>query len=379
MSQRGPFIFLVVMLIAIGLVAATVRHQTYDIPWLPGTEAEIWQVEARVQFTAKDGPSQVLLTLPPQQSGYEVIGESAASSGWGFSIDAAHTQRRAHWSQRQATGEQTMFYKLDLATNDKAHAEAAPAPAPSIAWDEPYATAVNDLLAAVVPISADPLTLASQLIQVFNTTPVNPNLNLLLGTYSRVELLTRIIQTTGTQARGIQVLELEDGRRRQDLTDYIQVWHEDAWHLYHPSEGIVGDQTGLLLWQTGTPAVLEVQGGTNSRVSFSMISQTRSALLLAQEQAGDLALSLYNLPIAEQGMFKLIMLLPVGALVVVLLRILVGIRTSGTFMPVLIALAFLQTELIPGLVAFIIVVMMGLVIRSYLSSLNLPCSAMGRL
>ncbi len=65
------------------------------------------------------------------------------------------------------------------------------------------------------------------------------------------------------------------------------------------------------------------------------------------------------------------MLLPVGALVVVLLRVLVGIRTSGTFMPVLIALAFLQTELLPGLASFIIVVAIGLFIRSYLSALNL--------
>ena len=40
-------------------------------------------------------------------------------------------------------------------------------------------------------------------------------------------------------------------------------------------------------------------------------------------------------------------------------------------MPVLIALAFLQTELLPGLISFVLVVIMGLFIRSYLSSLNL--------
>ena len=101
-------------------------------------------------------------------------------------------------------------------------------------------------------------------------------------------------------------------------------------------------------------------------------------MLVAQEKVGDLVLSLYNLPIAEQGMFKLIMLLPIGALVVVFLRILIGIRTSGTFMPVLIALAFLQTELLPGLISFVLVVIMGLFIRSYLSSLNLlPVARIG--
>ncbi len=371
MTQRGPFLFLVFMLIVLGIGAATFRHETYNIPWLPGSESRIWQVEARIQFTADDTPAQVLLTLPPPQSGFEVIGESAASSGWGFSIDSTESQRRAQWSQRQANGEQTLFYKLVLTTNDATQSAEEPEPTGNIVWDEPYATAVNHLLATVIPTTADPLTLTIQLIQSFNRTPVDPNLNLLLDDFDRVELLTRIVQTTGTPARRIQVLELQDGRRRQGLTDYLQVWHDDNWHLFDPDEGVVSPRNDLLLWQTGTPAVLEVQGGRNSRVSFSMISQTRSALLLAQEQAGELALSLYNLPIAEQGMFQLIMLLPVGAFVVVLLRVLVGIRTSGTFMPVLIALAFLQTDLLPGLASFIIVVAIGLFIRTYLSALNL--------
>jgi hypothetical protein len=53
------------------------------------------------------------------------------------------------------------------------------------------------------------------------------------------------------------------------------------------------------------------------------------------------------------------------------MRILVGIKTSGTFMPVLIAVAFVQTSLLPGLAAFIGVVTLGLLMRGYLSSLNL--------
>lgn len=70
-------------------------------------------------------------------------------------------------------------------------------------------------------------------------------------------------------------------------------------------------------------------------------------------------------------MFKLIMLLPVGALVVVFMRVIVGLPTSGTFMPVLIALAFLQTTLVPGVLGFVLIVAVGLLIRSYLSNLNL--------
>ena len=80
---------------------------------------------------------------------------------------------------------------------------------------------------------------------------------------------------------------------------------------------------------------------------------------------------LYNLPLAEQNLFKGILLLPIGALVVVFLRVIIGLKCSGTFMPILIATSFIQTELLNGVVGFLLIVSTGLVIRSYLSRLNL--------
>jgi len=372
MNQTGPFLFLVLLLVILGIAAAEFRHQTYNIPWLPGAETQIWQVEARIEFTATGGASQVFLTLPPAQRGFAVVGEAAASSGWGFAIENTLEQRQAHWTQRQVSGRQVLFYKLDIAVSDADTWMLAPPQAfAAIAWDEPYQTAVSHLLDTILPITADAHTLTTQLIHAINRTPPDQNVSLLTSRYGRTDLLRRVLQTANVPARSVQVLELQDGRRRQGLSAYLQTWDGSDWRLYDPLLGEVGEHSNLLLWQTDTPGVLEVLGGANSRVSFSIISQTRSALLLAQEQVGDLALSLYNLPIAEQGMFKLIMLLPVGVLVVVLLSVLIGIRTSGTFMPVLIALAFLQTELLPGLASFIIVVAIGLSIRSYLSALNL--------
>jgi len=77
------------------------------------------------------------------------------------------------------------------------------------------------------------------------------------------------------------------------------------------------------------------------------------------------------LPISEQAIFRTLMLLPVGALVVVLLRVLVGLKTSGTFMPVLIALAFLEMSLLPGVITFLLIIAAGLMLRQLLAYLNL--------
>ena len=79
MNQSGPFLFLVILLIIVGLGAAQLRHSTYDIPWSPGTETEIWQVEARIEFDARGSATQVYLTLPPEQQGFAVVSEAAGS------------------------------------------------------------------------------------------------------------------------------------------------------------------------------------------------------------------------------------------------------------------------------------------------------------
>jgi hypothetical protein len=371
MTQRGPFIFVVLLLLTAGAGIAGFRQQEYRIPVLPGAQQTVWEVEARIEFRARGRATQAFLTLPPNQDGFRVISENPASSGFGFEIEAQGAQRRAHWSKRRARDEQILFYKLQLVRDPNYRVDPVPpTEIPTVAWDEPYETAALQIVETALPISADARTLTQQLINRMNLIPADQNVSLLLDRYDAPTLLANLLLAAEVAARKVEVLVLEDGRRRQSLRDYVQVWDDNRWYLFDTSSGQVTQMDNLLLWQTDTPAVLEVQGGSRSRVSFSMISQPRSMLALTEESPG-FGFSLYNLPIAEQGMFKLIMLLPVGALVVVFMRLIVGLATSGTFMPVLIALAFLQTELIPGVLSFVLVVAVGLLIRSYLSQLNL--------
>jgi hypothetical protein len=225
----------------------------------------------------------------------------------------------------------------------------------------------------VLPLSADAYTLARQLILEMNTVPRDQSVSLLRNQYPLPGLFADLLAQANIPARRVQGLMLEDGRRRQSLLELVQVWTGNDWQLFNPATGPITETANLLLWQTESPSVLEVVGGTRSRVSFSVMSQTRPSLELSQSRAASAtpALSLYSLPIEEQALFKLVLLLPVGALVVVFMRIMIGVQTSGTFMPVLIAMALLQTELIPGVIILLLIVMLGLLIRSYLSSLNL--------
>ncbi len=374
MSQRWPFLFFVAFLILAGILIALFRHQTYGVPFLPGQQQTVWQVEARISFNAQGGPAQVILTLPPEQSGYRIIDERSASTGYGFVVEEQAGQRYAHWTRRDVRGDQLLFYEVELVPDTSTAFQLPPPAEPDVVfWDEPYRTAALDVLGRVLPLSADEYSLAQQLVLEISSLPRDQSLALLANQFPLPTLFANLLAQANVPARRVQALVLEDGRRRQPLTELVQVWTGERWQLFNPNTGPVAATENLLLWQTETPAVLEVIGGTRSRVSFSVISQTRSSLELSQERAraGSTGLSLYSLPVEEQSVFKLVLLLPFGALVVVFMRIIIGVQTSGTFMPVLLALAFLQTELLPGVISLLVVVTLGLVIRSYLSSLNL--------
>ena len=375
MTQRGPFLFLVVILIGAGLTSAIFRHDHFNIPFLPGEQETIWQIEAKLSFWGDGEPVQAILSLPSNQADYRIVNENTVSSGYGFVIEEKNGQRRARWSKRDVRGEQTLYYKVELVGDTDPSRVSEPMPGvASIRLDEPYATAAQAIVDTVVPKSADALTLGQQLIREMTVVPHDQNVALLLDRFAMPVLFSDLLALANVPARRVEALILEEGRRRQSLVELVQVWQDGQWHLFNPMTGLITDTSNLLLWQTDTPSVLDVIGAKRSRITFAIISQTRPSLTLATSGAQGMeapSLSLYSLPVQEQNMFKLIMLLPVGALVVVVLRTLVGLKTSGTFMPVLIALAFLQTQLIPGVISFLMVIAVGLFIRSYLSTLNL--------
>jgi hypothetical protein len=81
--------------------------------------------------------------------------------------------------------------------------------------------------------------------------------------------------------------------------------------------------------------------------------------------------STLGLPLQTQSVYQILLVIPIGIFLLVVLRNVIGIRTFGTFMPVLIAMAFRQTELLWGLALFAAVLAMGLAVRFYLDQLKL--------
>jgi len=81
--------------------------------------------------------------------------------------------------------------------------------------------------------------------------------------------------------------------------------------------------------------------------------------------------SLYVLPVHFQGMIKILLLVPLGALIVAFCRTIIGIPTFGTFTPILLAIAFRDISLWLGLLLLVIVVFLGWMLRKGLDQLKI--------
>lgn len=374
--RRTPFYLLVALLVIAGSLLTWHRHVAFDVPWWPGEKRQIWSIEAKIEFMALGDPVKVNFAVPDTQPGFDRVGEHTASPGYGLSFIDSDGGRRAEWSIRRAFGQQTLYYQVDMLVNPETADEQIAIPPDLVTRVHnggPYATAAAELLQNARRRSADSYTLARELIGEFNSQ--GQSAQLLVQLKPRSAWLVDLLQRAGTPAREVLVLELEDGRRRQPLQSYLQVFNGNEYRLFNPSTGEQGRRANQLMWEYYSGPSLDLVGGRNSTIGFSMIDQEVPVRRMLQEglltEPGVLDFSIHSLPLSEQALFKGILSIPVGVMVVALLRILVGVRTSGTFMPVLIAMAFIQTSLVTGLVGFILIVGVGLVIRAYLSRLNL--------
>ncbi len=379
MASRGLFYFVTAVLFLVGILLIAYQKITFDVPFTPNLKKEIWTVEAKVEFEPKkDAAAEVILALPAVQPGFTQIKQNTASLGYGVNYVRRDGSNYVEWSKRDPAGLQTLYYSADILVDEDAESSSMIVPAIEPNTEpEPYNTAINEIAQTALSRSSNPYSFATQVIHELNQD--SETNSLLFSKYKRDELLVNILQVGNVHARTVGVLNLRDGRRNQRLKSYVAVFDNSEYKIFDPSNGSTGLTKNQLIWNDNGNSLLDITGGRNARISFTTLNSSVSAVAAGVKKANlDVAageelvpFSLSALPADEQSLFKNLLLLPIGVVIVVFLRVIVGIKTSGTFMPVLIAMSFLQTSLVFGLVGFIAIVGVGLIVRSWLSHLNL--------
>lgn len=379
MASRGVFYVVTLALFIAGLLLIIYQHLTFQIPVFPGKKSEVWTVEAKIEFEPSANTAATIdFAIPAIQPNFTQLKQNTSSLGYGTSYIQKQGANYIQWTKRNPVGLQTLYYRADFLYDANANNSSMTVPEIEESVEgEPYATAMDEINDAAYSKSSNPYSYAVQVINEINKK--SETTSLLLSKYTKSDLVVKILNRASIPARVVTVLELEDGRRNRSLKNMVAVFDNTSYELYDTTTGNSGINSNQLIWTNHGSSLLDVQGGTNARVSFSIlknsVATSEAGMLLASVEKASgsdiVSLSIDSLPIEEQSVFKTILLLPIGVLIVVFLRIIIGIKTSGTFMPVLISMAFLQTSLVVGLIGFISIVCIGLIVRSWLSYLNL--------
>lgn len=375
---------LAIALVFIGLSLCYYKVTRLGLPLFPAEQSEVWTVEARVEFKPKrDAPIKAQLFIPRSPLGYTVVDENFVSSNYGLTTEDDGTRRSAQWAVRKATGYQVLYYRLHLARDPSPVARPKPTPPPpppTPEYPEMIRSSVQTLIDEARSKSADTLSFSRTLLLSLNAaTPDAKNSLLRQDTPSQEEWVARIVDVlagAGIPARMSRVLRLVDGSKHASLQPWLEVFSEGDWQPFNPLTAEPGLPKDAILWHVGPEPVLDVQGGRFPKVEYSVTRHAQEMTLVAEQRARQMGsklmeFSMFSLPVQTQNVYRLLLLAPVGAFLIVFMRNVVGFKTFGTFMPILIALAFRETRLFWGMGLFTLVIGLGLAIRFYLEYLKL--------
>lgn len=378
MKQRYVYV-LAALLSAIGLSVFYFKWQVLGFPLTEDQETPVWTIESAIHFDSGPGSIKVQLNVPTLTPGFRILNVNSVSRGYGFSPNKGGSQAR--WTIRRADGEQTIYYRVSVYEDDSVDESDTTPPFPPIpAINEPMKTAVDVLVDDVRDRSADDASFTTELLRRMNDPSPDPNVELLLAgvsnTADMVDVVSTMLASARIPARTVHGFPLGGRQRNAQLVSWLEVHDGDRWRYFDPATGEESLPERFFVWWRGNESLVSVEGGSKVAVDFAIQENHLDAVAIAETQAANrgtaaIDFSLYSLPIQLQAVYSVLLMIPIGALIMVIMRNFVGIDAFGTFMPVLIALAFRETKLFWGVVLFTLLVTLGLTIRFMLDRLRL--------
>jgi hypothetical protein len=369
------------VLILLGLAITAYKTYELGLPLTPEQNIDVWTVQAQVSFEGKGKPAKLSLFIPENTPGFMLLDEYFISGRYGLTIAKTHENRAADWAIRRARGMQTLYYRISVArSNLKVDWETKPDFPDPPDYPEPYASAIKAIIDDVREESADVESYTLELLKQLNSSVPDENVELIRDKATSsgqwTNEIINVLKGVRIPARILWGIDITDSANNISLRPLLQVHNGDNWLTFNPETGREGIPADFLVWKVGDMSVAALDGGNDLDVKFS-VTRTYAELIdvarqgAAKRESFFFEFSLLSLPVQNQITYQLLLMLPLGALLVVFLRTIIGLKTFGTFMPILIAMAFRETQLFWGIIMFSMIVSIGLMIRFYLEKLFL--------
>ncbi|MBK2124582.1 UUP1 family membrane protein [Fangia hongkongensis] len=383
-------LFVILMITGVGITLY--QHYKLGLDWQPDAQKAVWKFNAELDIapTVIGNTMRVNLFVPNLEA-EDALHESISAAGFGKIIMRSEDKQNkvAVLSKSEVKSRQTILYDITVPSG----AKFVEPPVPNLKKAKEKIThhykakeRITLLNAAkeIAEKSSDEQTMIKHSIRFVNSGKSQNFWQLLIqqspSNQQKVRVLGDILTTLNLPNTILHVVPYDSAEKLslRTLPTWIAVFYQSKWHIFDTKTDalITNPDQKAFIWWLGNENFIKINGGDLRSSSFTAtkqgISQERYLMLKNSALKQNLyEFSLLNLPAQTQEIYKIILMVPVGVLIILFLRILIGVPTLGTFMPVLIALAFKDTSLVWGIILFSFVVLVGLSFRAYFEKLQL--------
>ncbi len=384
-KMKHPAVCLAVALFIFSSLLIGYRIARLGYPPFPTAPGAAWKLTMDGHVTSeKEQEVTVVIGLPDNHAGLIVTEERISSGPLAFNLLREGPNQTGIWSGPIGPEGRTISYQATVLVTSYRPPEFPP---PKVESYPP-------------PVGKPEWTLAERLVSRWSDLKPPARLKVVAGTAGgrwgtprpeetdiktwesiaesrgRIAALLVLLRAADLPSRLVHGLPLTECVRDAPLT-WIEVWTGREWERIRPEDGEIYDKhLSFLPLSTARAPALRVDHGEMAEIRWILDRQMMSTWRHHFERiirSGRLLdrWSLFRLPQDFQETFRILILVPLGALMICVLRNVVGFPTFGIFMPVLMALAFRSTGLLYGLTIFGGVVLIGYAVRRWIDRLHL--------
>jgi hypothetical protein len=390
MNRKVYTLALCLILFAVSVMAVKVMYGKSTV--IQKANPHLWRVSIVMNLWGQDGRAKVRLTLPKNNPRQKIYNEHFENAEMVFYIrDRAITGNRVgFWREELLEGFKSIQYTFSTELRPAAY----PIPAGLMRPENPKEAYLQEMQVWLSPsdlIQSDRPEVKRQLKKILKREKrLEPSLRKIYdfvrgsveyrsekGSKDAVETLNKLVADCGGKARLFAAFSRAAGIPsrivgglilKKGTKEITHVWAENYINGQWIPFDAVNDYYAEI-----PDYYLELYRGDYALIKHVGIKKFEYFFVIGEESVPPLdnPWSLYVLPIHFQDMIKVLLLIPLGALLVAFFRTVIGVPTFGTFTPILLSLAFRQISLHIGLICMFVVILLGWLLRKLLDQMKI--------
>lgn len=399
-ARRAVYLAALAIMVLLPISMTAYKLYALDYPLAGLIPVPSYTVEVGMQVDGH-GENIHIRTYLPQTDGRQSIGTEQNSSGvFAFDVKSDSLNREASWSAEGVRGQHALRYsysvrarhlRFTIPTDMTIPGTYPPAFAPylvaepGIQKDDPL---IEATVRRIVPMNNPTILEAlTRIHRHLQDNFANRDFSgftdaltaLKLGEAScngKSRLFVAMARRLNIPARLVGGLIMQQGSKRTSH-QWVEVYIAGHWVPFDTINNHFAEiPANYLVLYYGDLVLFKHTANINFQYFFKMTKR------LVPQQAAQAALNESKLNITNlyahfervgisQNLLKIILMIPLGALVTVIFRNVIGLETFGTFLPALIAAAARETGLLWGMVGFLGIIFVSAAVRKALDWLQL--------